>query len=82
MQALACEVARALTKFGIAIAANRPMMDTTIMISTSVKPALRMVSVVFISFAFCSRGGTAHQAGYDNDIGVPVLPDATAFHHQ
>ena len=36
----------------------------------------------FILFTFNSRGGTAHQAGYDNDIGVPVLPDATAFHHQ
>ena len=39
MQAFCCEVARALTKFGIAIAASKPMMATTIMISTSVKPA-------------------------------------------
>jgi hypothetical protein len=38
------------------------------MISTSVKPALRMF---LVCFAFCSRGGTAHQAGYDNDIFVP-----------
>jgi hypothetical protein len=30
---------RALRKFGTAIAARRPMMATTIMISTSVKPA-------------------------------------------
>jgi len=50
IQALACEVARALTKLGMAIAAKRPMMATTIMISTSVKPALRTVLVVFISF--------------------------------
>src|ERR1700683_5438886 len=48
MQALACDVARARMKLGIAIAANRPMMATTIMISTNVKPALREVLVVFI----------------------------------
>src|SRR5471030_728936 len=52
MQALACEVARAFTKFGIAIAANRPMMATTIMISTKVKPALRRFFVIFILHAF------------------------------
>lgn len=48
MQALACDVARAFTKFGIAIAANTPMMATTIMISTRVKPALWMRLFVFI----------------------------------
>src|ERR1043165_6454395 len=41
MQAFFCAVVRARTKFGIAIAARRPMMATTIMISTSVKPLLR-----------------------------------------
>jgi hypothetical protein len=30
------------------MAANRPMMATTIMISTSVKPALRVFFIVFI----------------------------------
>src|SRR5271154_5825632 len=50
MQAFCCEVARAFTKLGIAIAANRPMMATTIMISTSVKPALRMFFIVFIFY--------------------------------
>jgi hypothetical protein len=49
MQALACELARAFTKFGIAIAARRPMMATTIIISTSVKPAFRMFLVCFIT---------------------------------
>src|ERR1043166_1375842 len=49
MQALACEVVRALTKLGIAMAARRPMMATTIMISTSVKPALFEV-LIFIPF--------------------------------
>src|ERR1017187_2312800 len=48
MQALACEVARALTKLGMAIAAKRPIMATTIIISTNVKPALRRVLVFFI----------------------------------
>ena len=68
MQALACEVARAFTKFGIAIAAKRPMMATTIMISTSVKPALRRFLVVFILlFAFFLwHGVNEQQAGlYD-----------------
>jgi hypothetical protein len=54
MQALACEVARAFTKLGIAIAAKRPMMATTIMISTSVKPALRMFFIVFMFICFLS----------------------------
>src|SRR6266404_560105 len=49
MQAFFCEVVRALMKLGIAIAANRPMMATTIMISTNVKPPLRDVLV----FIFC-----------------------------
>src|SRR6266550_4460458 len=49
MQAFDWEVLRALTKLGIAIAARRPMMATTIMISTSVKPALREV-LIFICF--------------------------------
>jgi len=52
MQALHCEVARARTKLGIAIAASRPMMATTIIISTNVKPALREGLVVFICFIF------------------------------
>src|SRR5271169_2370664 len=52
MQALAWEVARAFTKFGIAMAARRPMMATTIMISTNVKPALRVFLVCFIILTF------------------------------
>ena len=40
---------RAFTKLGIAIAARRPMMATTIMISTSVKPAFLLV-LVFMLF--------------------------------
>src|SRR5271154_4647344 len=52
MQALACEVARAFTKFGIAMAARRPIMATTTMISTSVNPALRMFFIVSIDVFF------------------------------
>jgi len=48
-----------LKKLGIAIAANRPIMATTIMISTNVKPALRDVLVVFIAaFRFLRRERT------------------------
>src|SRR5437867_10243481 len=57
MQALVCEVVRALTKLGIAIAANRPIMATTIMISTNVQPALRDVLIFILTFLpFCSCG--------------------------
>jgi len=55
MQAFCCAVVRARTKLGIAIAANRPMMATTIMISTSVKPDLRMVFFFMLIRSFCSR---------------------------
>src|SRR5581483_651931 len=56
MQAFCCEVVRARTKLGIAIAANRPMMATTIMISTSVNPCLREVfAFICVSFTFCKR---------------------------
>src|SRR5438445_12979966 len=41
MQEFFCAVVLALMKLGIAMAANRPIMATTIMISTSVKPPLR-----------------------------------------
>src|SRR5437667_1722556 len=45
MHALFCEVVRALMKLGMAIAANRPIMATTIMISTNVKPDWRVVQI-------------------------------------
>src|SRR6185295_11767401 len=45
MQAFFWLAVRAFTKFGIAIAANNPMMATTIMISTRVKPALLFVLI-------------------------------------
>src|SRR3954469_20268276 len=61
MQAFCCEVVRALMKLGMAIAANRPIMATTIIISTNVKPALRDVFVFMLSFTFlfCGVNDTA-----------------------
>jgi len=40
MQALACDMPRAFTKLGIAIPASKPIMETTIMISSNVNPDL------------------------------------------
>ena len=40
MHAVACDLARARKKLGMAIAASNPTMTTTIIISTNVKPAL------------------------------------------
>src|SRR6266699_3974800 len=81
MQALACEVLRALTKLGIAIAARRPMMATTIMISTSVKLALREV-LIFICFSnflrFSCGVNTATGGLFIITVGVHLLPVATA----
>src|SRR6267142_558380 len=48
MQAVACDLARECTKLGMAMAANKPMMATTIIISTNVKPAWLVGSAVFI----------------------------------
>src|SRR5271157_3571424 len=53
MHALVWEVLRARTKLGMAMAASRPMMATTIMISTSVKPDLREVFLI-IALPFCN----------------------------
>ena len=55
MHAFFCEVVRALMKLGMAIAANRPIMATTIMISTNVKPDVRVV-LCFILFFFLYCG--------------------------
>src|SRR5579859_216080 len=55
MQAFCCDVARAFTKLGIAMAASKPMMATTIMISTRVKPALRDCFICFMFSFFCSE---------------------------
>src|SRR5262245_25464838 len=58
MQALVCEVWRARTKLGMAIAASKPMMATTIMISTRVKPALLevLIFIFYLAFRFSFSG--------------------------
>src|SRR5215470_6483607 len=59
IQAFCCEVVRALTKLGIAIAASKPMIATTIMISTRVKPDFFevLIFILFVNyFLFFARG--------------------------
>src|SRR6266571_1283287 len=56
MQAFFCEVVRARMKLGMAIAANRPIMATTIMISTNVKPDLREVLIFILCIVFLLCG--------------------------
>src|SRR5882724_6701824 len=51
MHAFCCAFKRARTKLGMAMVASNPMMATTIMISTSVKPAAREC-LFFICFIF------------------------------
>src|SRR6266849_624592 len=55
MHAFFCEVVRALMKLGIAIAARRPMMATTIIISTNVKPDLREVLMFILCLSLYLR---------------------------
>src|SRR2546428_11447908 len=52
-------VVRALTKFGTAIAANRPMIATTIMISTNVNPLARAVLFFILDLSFVYGVNTA-----------------------
>src|SRR5207247_9942277 len=64
MQAFFWLAVRALTKLGMAMAASRPIMATTIMISTSVKPALRRLLVFIILFRLLqSRRELKRKAG-------------------
>src|SRR5882724_3778415 len=55
MHAFFCAVVRALMKLGMAIAASRPIMATTIIISTSVKPLLRDVLIFIFVFLWLRR---------------------------
>jgi hypothetical protein len=47
-------------KLGIAMAAKRPMIATTIMISTNVKPALRDVFLFILLFYFSALRRERH----------------------
>jgi hypothetical protein len=51
MQAFICAVVRARTKLGIAMAASKPMMATTIIISTSVNPEF-LTLLIFMTTNF------------------------------
>src|ERR1700761_6391529 len=62
MQVFFRAVSRALMKFGMAIAARRPMIATTIMISTSVKPALRE-DLIFMLLLLLSVSGVNEATG-------------------
>ena len=53
MHAFVCDFVRAFTNDGIAIAANRPIIATTIMISTSVKPDFLLFCMTALLIAFC-----------------------------
>ena len=48
---LSCEAWRTFWNAGMAIAANRPMMTTTIMISTSVKPLVDRVFILLFGLS-------------------------------
>src|SRR5436190_17710013 len=62
MQAFFWLAVRAFTKLGIAMAASKPMIATTIMISTSVKPARREV-LSFILLIYLSNDGVNNGQG-------------------
>src|SRR6267143_1508488 len=81
MMELSCAFSRAFTKLGIAIAASNPMMATTIIISTSVKPALRFVlTCMLLTFLFVrTRGVNNAEGGFIISANfVHKLPSATA----
>src|SRR5262249_16434520 len=59
MQAFFCAVVLALMKLGIAIAAKRPIIATTIMISTNVNPLLRAVLAFIFDLSFSYGVNTA-----------------------
>ena len=87
MQAFCCEVVRALTKLGIAIAASNPIMATTIMISTSVNPALRLffVCIMFTFAGFpmrrerCKRRVINNTFPFTNCLLLTAIPSLAAL---
>src|SRR5262245_22235581 len=85
MQAFFCAEVRALTKLGIAMAANKPMIATTIMISTRVKPYFRWVLTCIVCLVFCfgciTRGREPNKRRINYYNGVHVLPFALRCLH-
>src|SRR5581483_11989565 len=76
MQAVCLALALARMKLGMAMVASSPMMATTIMISTRVKPELRR-DLIFMFLSFFAMARTGLQAGYYYFIIVRVLPATT-----
>src|SRR5581483_6366761 len=68
MQAFVWDEVRARMKLGIAMAASRPIMATTIIISTSVKPARDLLSfITTVTFLFMQfeQGNRRYKYNYD-----------------
>src|ERR1017187_1346201 len=79
MHAFFCDWVRARTKLGMAIAASKPMMATTIMISTSVNPLLLDVLFFMLTLSFCFCGVNKATSGFSiSTVIVHGLPVATA----
>src|ERR1700677_4496672 len=79
MQAFCCEVARAFTKLGIAIAASKPIMATTIMISTRVKPAFGDCFIFFMfQLSICQRSEHRNRRVIIMTFAFTELPVTTA----
>src|SRR5713101_8346447 len=76
MQAFICEVVRALMKLGIAIAARRPMIATTIIISTNVKPDLREVLMFILCLSLYLRRERSDRRVSIITTSVHLLPAA------
>src|SRR6185503_15349216 len=76
MQAFFCEASRALMKFGIAIAASKPMIATTIMISTNVNALRREVlsciyACDFLLFKQCEQKARAVYHNFGCSLNCP-----------
>src|SRR5438094_5880540 len=72
---LSWPLSRALSALGVDIPANNPMMATTIMISRSVKPLLRLAFICIIRFSFlCYQREPCRRRLLLTNMGVHELP--------
>ena len=72
---------RAFTKLGIAMAASNPMIATTIIISTSVKPPRRDDSIrIVLPSTFLIGGVNRAQAVYINNYSFTVIACTHRYH--
>src|SRR5687767_5626790 len=75
MHAFFCEASRALMKLGMAIAASRPMIATTIMISTNVN-ALRREVLSCICYYLSDCGVNRMHGRFIHYFGCPLIARA------